>query len=268
MNKLPQVWHPLFSSDNFMRASDDSFFVAIDADDPKFNETKTMAFLSEIGALNVERITIITGPAERRIPKMILAFILISRRRWGWSRSRSSPRPGPTPRPSRTSTSSPTWTSSTRSTPQEAFAPFADERGSQPWVEGTVATSSDAKRRADALANDDHYYYGRLPDPGKPIPWKWADVFPDQVTLDMAFMKRGQNRFDIYCAPCHGSSGDGLGVVHKRAEAVGALATGWAPADHPGRRRTEIRLPHGQILQHHQPRHPQHAGLPDADPGR
>jgi cytochrome c len=29
------------------------------------------------------------------------------------------------------------------------------------------------------------------------------------------FMARGQERYEIYCAPCHGAAGDGNGVVKK-----------------------------------------------------
>jgi mono/diheme cytochrome c family protein len=31
--------------------------------------------------------------------------------------------------------------------------------------------------------------------------------------IDMALLQRGQQRFDIFCAPCHGRSGDGQGMI-------------------------------------------------------
>ena len=32
----------------------------------------------------------------------------------------------------------------------------------------------------------------------------------------MQLLKRGQERFNIYCAPCHGQTGDGQGIVVQR----------------------------------------------------
>ena len=40
---------------------------------------------------------------------------------------------------------------------------------------------------------------------------------PQQMpTLDRAFLARGRERFDIYCAPCHSAVGDGDGMVPAR----------------------------------------------------
>ncbi len=36
------------------------------------------------------------------------------------------------------------------------------------------------------------------------------------VPINMVMLKRGQERFNIYCAPCHGQVGDGNGIVVKR----------------------------------------------------
>ncbi len=41
-----------------------------------------------------------------------------------------------------------------------------------------------------------------------------TDQFPFQV--DKAVMTRGQNRFRIYCTPCHGELGDGRGMIVQR----------------------------------------------------
>ncbi|WGL61313.1 DUF3341 domain-containing protein [Pigmentibacter sp. JX0631] len=54
LNKLPQWYHSLFRSENFKRVTDDKFFIAIEASDPKFDPEKTMDFLKELGASNVE----------------------------------------------------------------------------------------------------------------------------------------------------------------------------------------------------------------------
>lgn len=41
-----------------------------------------------------------------------------------------------------------------------------------------------------------------------------ATVFPMAVTREM--LERGRERFEIYCAPCHGGVGDGSGMVVSR----------------------------------------------------
>jgi hypothetical protein len=48
-NKLPQHYHSVFNSPAFYRASDDAFFIVIEAKDPLFNKTKTEAFLKSLG---------------------------------------------------------------------------------------------------------------------------------------------------------------------------------------------------------------------------
>ena len=76
---------------------------------------------------------------------------------------------------------------------------FADQRAGRPLVPGTVARGF---LRADALA-----YTGR-------VDGQLTTVFPAPVT--MAVMERGRERFDIFCAPCHGRTGWGDGLVVRR----------------------------------------------------
>ncbi len=54
LNKLPMLYHALFKSKNFMRATDDAFFISIEAKDPKFNLDETKTLLSDIGGTNIE----------------------------------------------------------------------------------------------------------------------------------------------------------------------------------------------------------------------
>lgn len=56
LNGLPRLNHPLFTSENFKKATDDGFFVCIESDDPQFESTKVQTLLSEIGASNIEEI--------------------------------------------------------------------------------------------------------------------------------------------------------------------------------------------------------------------
>jgi mono/diheme cytochrome c family protein len=80
---------------------------------------------------------------------------------------------------------------------QSAF--FGDERSARPMVAGTVARG---QLRDDALL-----YTGKVNNAD-------ATVFPFAIDADV--MARGRERFDIYCAPCHGRTGQGDGMVVRR----------------------------------------------------
>ena len=56
LNKLPMHYHPLFRSERFERATDDSFFISVEAGDPKFDETETVRLLEHAGASHVETV--------------------------------------------------------------------------------------------------------------------------------------------------------------------------------------------------------------------
>ena len=77
---------------------------------------------------------------------------------------------------------------------------FDDGRSARPLVEGTVARGH--------LNEDVAFYTGKGPD-GKPL-----DAFPLPVTKET--IERGQDRFDIYCTPCHGRLGNGDGMIVRR----------------------------------------------------
>lgn len=79
----------------------------------------------------------------------------------------------------------------------------------RPPVAGTVA-------RGEAFL-DTHLYQGRVADEKGNLTWaKTFPEFPDGVEVDAAFLARGQERYEIYCAMCHGYAGQGDGMVHQR----------------------------------------------------
>jgi hypothetical protein len=56
LNRLPELYHALFKRPRFRRATDDRFFISIDAADPKFHAANTDALLRAQGALAVETV--------------------------------------------------------------------------------------------------------------------------------------------------------------------------------------------------------------------
>jgi len=71
---------------------------------------------------------------------------------------------------------------------------FADGRSERPAVENTVAR-------------------GSVQDDSLSVP-KDSNAFPLPLTAEL--LERGQQRYGIFCTPCHGIQGDGLGMVAMR----------------------------------------------------
>lgn len=63
--------------------------------------------------------------------------------------------------------------------------------------------------------------------PVKPKEPNYVSEFPDRVNVTENFLKRGQLRFNIYCAVCHGQAGKGNGLVSLRATEI--QSTDWLP---------------------------------------
>lgn len=76
---------------------------------------------------------------------------------------------------------------------------FADGRSARPLLPGTVPVGG--------VQNDQLLQTGR-------IDGELSEVLPFPVTSDV--LNRGQQQYNIYCAPCHGLSGYGDGMVARR----------------------------------------------------
>jgi mono/diheme cytochrome c family protein len=76
---------------------------------------------------------------------------------------------------------------------------FADGSSARPLVEGTVARGT--------LQEDEGFYTGKIDK---------VDVKELPFPVDAQVLDRGQERFNIYCSPCHGPTGAGNGMVVQR----------------------------------------------------
>ena len=203
LNVLPQHHHPLFSLPRFRRVTRDGFFLSIAATDPAFALDATTALLRDSGATAVE--PCFEAPAsERRLPRAVvygltvavaLSFVPLAL----IARARSSTSPVP------------------------ALVLF-DDMGVQPKARTQAASTFFANGRAyrepvlgvvsqEDTTADQHLWQGKLDG-------AFATTLPPSISPTGALMRRGQERFGIYCGPCHGLAGGGDGPVARRAEAL------------------------------------------------
>lgn len=84
---------------------------------------------------------------------------------------------------------------------QQANPLFADAREARPPVPGAVAFSETPPNPLVETGKRDG---------------DWVPVIP--LKVDLALVRRGKDRYHIYCEPCHGVAGYGDGPVAKRAD--------------------------------------------------
>jgi mono/diheme cytochrome c family protein len=256
LNKLPRFSNPVFTNPRFDRATDDKFFLYVSAKDKYYNRDSVKDLLGGTNPESLDEVIEDASPAE--LPRFIwlgalllvlaglIPLMIVLNIRTSYS---TEPRfhvfldmdfqP--------------------KKKAQQQTTIFADGRSMRPQVAGTVARGQ--------LDQQDSFYLGYDPEklsamlmttgtklvstqdppvqqpdgagappggavaaPGTPGPpaepqKPWLEQFPIEVNEDM--MKLGEAKFQIYCATCHGYTGNGDGLVHKRAD---ALAQGtWLP---------------------------------------
>ena len=88
--------------------------------------------------------------------------------------------------------------------PQRGTDFFADHRSARPQVENTVARGQ--------LHEDSYFYTGTVV--GANGYREEKDLLPFPATLTV--LKKGEERFNVYCTPCHSRVGNGLGAIVQR----------------------------------------------------
>ncbi|MEE2960565.1 MAG: quinol:electron acceptor oxidoreductase subunit ActD [Myxococcota bacterium] len=228
INMLPSFHHPLNRIKKFARATDDRFFIAIEAADPKYNPTASQALLRDTDPLSLE-VCEDDRHIGAAIPKPLLAaglcffvagFIplaVIGKARVShMENTRIHPNPN--------------MDFQQKFKSQSENSLYADGRSMRSKIPGTVAVGE--------AQLDDHFFRGIVDD-------QWAATLPKQVVINQSLLANGQKQFNIHCSACHGETGDGNGMVNRRALSTGQSA--WVPPTslHQGYLRTQ---PHGQIF--------------------
>lgn len=197
LSNLPEFYHPLSGCASFRQGTTDAFFLAVEVADPQFDEVGTTDLLRFLGAKAAE---VYHRPQTRRdIPgalkagAVLLLALALAPPLW-IATYRYAPKSLPRIHPILDMDFQPKYL------PQQYSPLFADTRDMRPPVAGVVAV--------DAPLGDLHLLAGEID--GKP-----AKTFPMPVTSEI--MKRGQQRYGIYCATCHGLAGDGDGITSQLA---------------------------------------------------
>ena len=97
--------------------------------------------------------------------------------------------------------------------PYRAESFFKNGAAMRTPIVGTVGRSISGKADIDGalLGEDSHYYTGKL---NGQVP----NAMPANLVVDDALLARGQERYNIYCAPCHAEHGTGEGTVASRLQ--------------------------------------------------
>jgi Protein of unknown function (DUF3341) len=56
LSGLPKPYHPMFNLPEFERASQDRFFLCIEADDPRFDRARTLQFLEQLAPVRIAEV--------------------------------------------------------------------------------------------------------------------------------------------------------------------------------------------------------------------
>ena len=248
LNGLPRLANPLHRISRFKRATNDKFFLMIEEGDEKFDREQVESQFNDWGASAIEDVnedlTDTQMPGWMRLVGISVAFLLllppaIIYRSAGMT-SRS-PRMHVVPdmdwqHKYKTQVVSPKVdVAQLDGSSKEEFL-FMNHRAMQKPIPGTIARGN--------LAIDSHYHQGIKPgsqqvtanigqqayaslstqDQATEAPPEpdWVTTFPEEIAVNLDLLERGKNRFEIYCSPCHGYSGNGDGLVNARAMALGA----------------------------------------------
>ena len=224
LNELPKFYNRLFLMDPFQKVTTNGFFLGIEAKDPKFTPADTKAFLENAGAKQI--VDCMEPHADESLPQILIPaavlllvvglipLVIVARMR---------AMPSNLPRIELVQD----MDFQPKLKTQKLSEMFVDSRGMRPILPGTLARGDLQEDAAffEGLQQDQADDVDRsmlLPNAKNPdgttvnlANMPWVEEIP--VDVDDALMARGQERYNIYCAVCHGRTGKGDGLVTLRA---------------------------------------------------
>jgi len=226
MNNLPKYQNPFESSEQLKDSTRDGFFLGVEANDPKFDQAAVSDLMNSTGAASVE--SCLAPPPAPPLPSAVVwgvatccilavvPLLVVAKMRVSLKEDRYV-------HPVLDMDYQPSLGTQDRTTL------FKDGRTMRPRLAETVA-QYDLPRDLgidQQLAESDEFYehfmYGL-------VDGEHATSYPLPVTDEL--VARGRERYDIFCATCHGISGDGNGPVTVRAGERGIGAWNKPPPMH------------------------------------
>jgi hypothetical protein len=86
---------------------------------------------------------------------------------------------------------------------------YPDQRSARYPVGGTVPRLENAQMDREQLDPNSYFLSGKHGA-------NFGNELPQGLTLNLQFMQRGEERYNIYCTPCHSRVGDGNGMIVQR----------------------------------------------------
>ncbi|MEZ6005198.1 MAG: quinol:electron acceptor oxidoreductase subunit ActD [Planctomycetota bacterium] len=212
LNKFPTWSNPLFRVPEFERVTADRFAIVVDAKDPNFKADG--GFLKQIGAKEV--VVVPADPSSGKFPlwfhglgavatlAAMIPVALILRARFVTSEK---------PQIHVVPDMDFQW----KNKAQTSSSVFADQRTMRLPVEGTISVD----QPVDANLLDFRNGASTVQVEGVGT---FRNDLPMEVTEELLAM--GEERYAIYCAPCHGRGGYGDGPIHQRANGL-SKDTNW-----------------------------------------
>jgi mono/diheme cytochrome c family protein len=245
LNGLPKFANPLHRIARFRKATNNGFFLMIEAEDPNYNPRTIRNQLEQWGAQSLEEVHL--DLTDHKLPSFVrMVFVLllavctlppaILYRSLG--ETNTVPRLHFNPDMDWQYKSQAQQVAPDIAVGDEEERPmFRDLRAMRGEVPGTVIRGQ---------LRDDRAFYTGISGPAAGLALNaggasyvsipnaqdeasaepdWLTQFPsnEKFAVNAQTMQRGKQRFDIYCAVCHGTTGEGNGMVNQRALTLNAL---------------------------------------------
>ncbi len=254
LNKLPRLSNPLHRVSRFKRVTNDKFFLLLESADEKFNRSGSESQLKGWGAVSIDEVN--QDLTDNELPKWlttvgILGAILLMLPPAAifsqWGQTNRHPRLHVVPDMDWQHKSKTQTVAANLSNELDGVRMmYNDLRSARRPVDGAIALGSlDIDSELNYGIKSDFAYTitsggnaltgvagsqgEKKEDTGATtVPAeqenieKYVTTFPENFELTQEVLDRGQQRFEIYCAACHGYAGAGNGLVNQRAMALAA----------------------------------------------